>query len=280
MLSPRQWENVSSRIVLCTVMILFAAGSAIMAQYPTADTLQYSSKKHTGRPLRIAVDVNWTLGISATQFFKDYQFYLGGRASGFDVPIGVGFSIASYQLPNTSIGLSVGYYRAAVRETYTYDPLTRPDPVGPQQTLSQTILLSAIPAMLAMDYHPLFKQFTGYVGGGLGVCATHVQWDEVISPSSNPGARTGGIRYDAWHPTPLVNLHAGVSLGFDQLLAQKNRAGLFIEAGFNWMPVTAPFFSLTGKSMSVPINALQSDYTIHTGGFVLRAGFEIMLNEG
>lgn len=263
-------------VALC----LCSSHALCYAQYPTADTLQETPRSHTGKPLRLAVDVDWTLAISATQFFKDYQFYLGGRASSFDIPTGVGFSIASYQFKNASLGIGAGYYRAVVRESYDYNPETRPNPTGPEQSLSQTMLLSVIPAMVTMDYHPLYKQFTGYIGGGVGVSTVHLQWDEAVSPSAKPGARTSGNRYDSWIPTPLVNLHAGVSLGFDQLLAQRSRPGLFIEVAYQWMPVTAPFFAKAGESISTPIPSLQQDYTIHTGGFVLRVGFEIMLNEG
>lgn len=280
MLLPRRWENGFCRGLWFTLFWLFCTTTYVLAQYPAADTLTSLPRKHVGRPLRVAVDVNWTLAISATQLFKDYQFYLGGRASGFDIPTGVGLSIASYQFKNASIGLGIGYNRAAIRETYEYNPETRPDPIGPAQTISQTLLLTTIPALVTIDYHPLYKQFTGYVGGGIGVSAINMFWQEALSASAKPGARASGIRYDKWQPTPLVNIHAGVSLGFDQLLAQRNRPGIFIEVAYQWMPITAPFFEKTGASIATPVPALQQDYTIHAGGFVLRAGFEIMLNEG
>ncbi len=231
-----------------------------------------------GRPLLVRADVNWTLGIAATEFFRDVQYYLGARASSFDIPTGVSATIASFQLSDIAFGLSSGYTRAAVRETYGYDPRSRPDPVGPAQTITQTFLLSSIPTMITVDYHPIRRQFSGYVGVGLGVSANHFYWEEALSPSTESGARQSGIRYDAWQASPLVHIRSGLFLGFDQRWSGQTRPGLFVEAGYMWIPMHGRYFELTAKSMANQPQQLARDYTIHAGGFVLRMGLELLLN--
>jgi hypothetical protein len=134
--------------------------------------------------------------------------------------------------------------------------------------------------MITIDYRPLQRQFTGYVGLGLGAGAVHFLWEEGVSSSAEPGAREGGVRYDEWQAAPIVNLRAGISLGFDQVWAKKTRPGIFVETGYLWMPVTGPFFAGTAASITNPPPKLLGDYTIQAGGIVVRVGFEVILNGG
>ncbi|MCO6465262.1 MAG: hypothetical protein J5I53_01475 [Bradyrhizobiaceae bacterium] len=279
MLLPHQWASGFCR-GLGTCLLVFVVPLVLHAQYPVADTLQPSNHSRRGKPLRLEAGIQWPLTISATEFFQDFKYYLGGKASVFDIPTGVSGSLSSYQFDNTSIGLSVGYYRAVVREGIEYDPEKRPDPIGPRQNYAETILLTAIPTMITLDYHPILRQFTGYVGCGAGASAVHMYWDEVIDNSTELGARLSGVRLDKWYAVPTINLHAGISLGFDQLIDQRSRPGLFVEVQYLWMPMTDTFFAGTAKSMATPDQKLMGDYTIHAGGFVVRAGLEIMLNGG
>lgn len=276
---PRRWENEFCKGLVIGVIVCLAS-VRMLAQYPSADTLTPSNKPRAGRPLRIEANVNWNLTVTATELFADYRYYLGGSASGFDIPTGVGFSISSYQFSNASIGLSTGYYRATMRESFTYNPESRPDPIGPAQSVTESMLLTVIPTMITVDYHPTHRQFTGFVGFGLGLSASNMMWEESLSASADPGARYSGVRYNEWHATPLLNIHAGVSLGFDQIVGQRNRPGLFMEVGYQWMPVSAPFFAGTAKTFSTPPASLFRDYTIQAGGIVLRAGIELMVNGG
>ncbi len=258
----KRWATLVCTAVICALPT-FASDSA--------------STVRKGKPLRIAADVQWIMGISSTDFFADYRYYLSGTASGFDVPIGITFSASSFQIPDVPIGIRVGYYRAAVRETYDYVPENRPQPIGPAQSLSQTITLTCVPALLTIDYRPQQRQFTGYVGLGVGVGAAHVYWNESVSTSTEPGARQGGVRYDEWHAAPAVQATAGIFLGFDQVWARKTRPGIFFEAGYLWMPITGPFFSGVAQTIPVSDPGLYGNYTIVAGGIVLRVGFEIIL---
>ena len=232
-----------------------------------------------GKPLSIRADVNWTLGTQAADFFSDYRSYLGGKTPGFEIPIGAGFSVSSYQFDNVCIGIAVGYRKAAVRETFMYNPEELATPIGPAQSNTQTITVTSIPLMLTADYWPGHRQFTGYIGGGLGVSPVAVYWDEVLSETSLPGGRTGGVRYNSWIAAPTVMARSGVFIGFDTPRESTIRPGVFFEVGYQWLPVTDRFFAETARTITQPPEGLFRPYTIHSGGIVLKLGITVIVNE-
>ncbi len=230
------------------------------------------------RPVRFEVSSSWTFGIDADQFFRDYQTVFGGRASGFDVPVGFGASLSTYQLNDVSIGVTAGYYRAVVRENYDYRPLLRDTSFGPSQNVTQNMSLTCIPAMISLDYFPVFRQFTGYVGASVGIGHITMQWNEELSSSTLPGARRGGERYNASHIVPAVHLRTGVSLGLDGEVGNNVRAALTLEGGYLYMPLSAPIMRDAASSFvaSVP-ERLRADYSMQAGGMQLRIGFLLFI---
>jgi len=264
-------------------VVLAFNGPSLQAQsrvdHSTAqDSLeQIKTKARLKRTVRLYGDVNWTMGISAEDFFADYRKYLGGTASGFDIPVGFSGGMSSFQFGDFCIGLHAGYYRAAVRETYTYDPETSPVPTGPEQGVSQTITMTVIPAMVMVDYFPVQRQFTGYLGAGVGLASLGFFWSEDMANTNQEGARLSGVRYDENHLVPAVQGRAGVSLGFDDPLSSLAYAGIYIEAGYTYIPFSAQLFEKTAETFAFNRPASTPEYNIQAGGIVLRLGFEVIL---
>lgn len=225
----------------------------------------------------MALDVGWVMGIAAPEFFADYRVLLGGTVSGFDIPTSVNFNVSSFMIKDAPIGLSVGYYKAVVRETYDYDPDRYPVATGPLQSVTQDLQLTVIPAMVTMDYFPFERQFTTYVGAGVGFAATHMYWEEVLSQSTEPGARQSGVRYDEWQFVPALSLKAGISLGFDKRLALRTRAGIYIEAGYLYVPISGAYFEQTGETLAVDVPRTTGTYDVQAGGAIIRIGFSLLL---
>jgi opacity protein-like surface antigen len=261
------------RRALMMGLLVAALTSAVNAQ--DVEVLK-ARPERTGnqRPVRFEFNTSWTFGIDADELFRDYQTVFGGRASGFDVPVGFGASLSTYQLDDVSIGVTAGYYRAVVRENYDYRPLLRDTSFGPSQNVTQNMALTCIPAMLSVEYFPVFRQFTGYVGLGAGIGNVSFRWDEEISNSTLPGARRGGARYDRSHIVPAIQLRTGVSLGLDGEVGKNVRAAITLEGGYLYMPLSAAIMRDAAASFvaSVP-DRLRSDYRIQTGGMQLRIGF-------
>lgn len=261
-------------MLLCslTIQLQAIALDSVRAGLPVIEETRVIGQK---KVVRINADLNWTLGISAAGFFKDYQSLLRGPSSGFDAPIGFSVGMSSYQVKNAPIGLSVSYYRAVARETYQYKSSIL-DTVGlPSQTYSQDITLTVIPIMLTWDYYPIDRQFTGYIGGGIGAAPVHAFWREDISESTLPGSRLSGTRYDAWHVAPSFMGRVGVSLGFDEPLGSKTKAGVYFEASYLFVPYSAPLFTEAAKTIPNAPPSTKGNYTTQSGGFVVRLGMNI-----
>ena len=258
--------KLSSAIFLCAVLCVDHFSS------------HAQTKVQGVKPVRTEFSASWTLGIDADAFFKDYQVVLGGKASGFDAPTGFGISLSSYQLGKASIGVSAGYYRAIVRENYDYKPLLADTSFGPPQNITQNIALTCIPALLTIDYYPFDRQFTGYVGAGIGLGAATIEWTEQIATSQIIGARTGGERYNDTHLAPACMVRSGISLGLDNEVLSNVRAAIILEGSYLYMPLSAPLFAKTADSFvaSTP-SRLQQDYKIQAGGWQLRIGFVIFI---
>lgn len=227
--------------------------------------------------IRLYGDVNWTLGTAASDFFRDYRTILGAGAAGFDVPVGLGLGIQSFQLGDGAIGLATGYRRSVVRETYNYDPRTAPTAIGPAQGVGQTILLSVIPALLTIDYIPRHRQFTGYVGAGVGLASVDLSWEEYLTSSQEPGARQSGVRYSDHHLVPAAMVRAGVSLLFDDPFSSETRAGIYVETAYEYVPVSASLMQRIATTLPAAPSQFDQPYNIQAGGIVLRVGFQVMV---
>ena len=226
------------------------------------------------RPVRFEATAPWTFGIDADVLFRDYQAVFGGKSSGFDVPVGFGGSLSTYQLDDVSFGVSAGYFRAVVRENYDYQPVLQDMSFGPTQNVTQNMSLTCVPAMVTVDYFPVYRQFTGYVGLGLGIGHVLFRWDEELSSSALPGARRGGARYNDSHIVPAVQIRTGISLGLDGVVGKNVRAAVTLEGGYLYMPLSAPLMRDAASSFIADVpDRLRSDYRIQTGGFQLRIGF-------
>ncbi len=275
----RRWEKEFCKGLSLLFFFFTVSGSTYAAPAdsakagePVAKTAGTASQK---RIVRLNADINWTLGISAADFFKDYQSLLRGPASGFDAPVGFSVGMSTYQVRNAPIGLMVSYSRAVVRESFLYTPAFGDSAGLPAQTYSESIAMTAIPMMLTWDYYPIDRQFTGYIGGGVGAAAIHMNWTEGISESTSISARQGGVRYDAWGVAPLAMARVGVSLGFDEPISAKAKSGVYFEASYLFMPLSAPLFKETASTLINPPARTSQNYTTQAGGFVVRIGLNV-----
>lgn len=237
----------------------------------------YPQQSQSSKPLRTSFEVGWVFGIDASQFFRDYQAYLGGGASGFNSPTNVELSIGTFQLRNAPISLPVGYYRASVRESYEYNPARAPFPNGPTQTVTQTVLLTVVPTTIGIGYFQMDRQFSTYVDVAAGLAFANMYWDEQLSKSTEPGARLSGVRYDDWQIAPVVAIKAGLSLFFDERITQRARAGINIESGYSFIPMYIPMFQETAGVLAVSPDA-NKEYYFQAGGLLLRFGLQLILD--
>lgn len=265
MLLRHQWVRGSCR------------GLAILIVLVSSYSIAYPQKPSASKPFRTSVEVGWVFGIDASQFFRDYQAYLGGGASGFNSPTNVEFSVGTFQIMNAPVNLDIGYYKATVRETYQYDPERAPIPNGPPQSVTQTVLLTVLPATLGIGYFQMERQFSTYADVAAGLAFTNMFWEEILSESVLPGARQSGVRYDSWQIAPIVAVKVGVSLFFDERITQRARAGINIESGYSFIPLYLPMFQETSNSL-VASPVANKEYYFQAGGLLLRFGLQLILD--
>ncbi len=233
-----------------------------------------------GTNVRFEGAVNWTLGIQAPEFIADYQSVLGGTASSFGIPIGARASLSQYLNDNISIGLSGGFFRASIRETYTYDPKPPAERYAPMQNVTQSIEVTAAPVFATIDFYPVKRQFTGFFGLGLGLLFGDVLWTEEIQTSRLPGARTSGTRFNESMIVPALKLRTGVSLGFDGPINARSASGIRIEVGYTIAPMHHAFMAGQFDSFAVPLpERLQGNYSIDPGGMSIEIGFFLLLRQ-
>lgn len=241
------------------------------------DTAATVNGKRRGRPLRCYVDVGSLMGIHSADFFRDYRRYLTGPSTTFNAPEIVRFGVGSYQIQDIATGVTSGYYRSVIRETYQFRPELSDGTAGiPAQTLTQELVMTAFPTMVTADYLPLGRQFATYVGAGIGLNIVSVSWREAISESQAPGARASGERYDDTHLVPTAMLRTGVSLGLDKVLSATTSAALHVEVSYVFSTLSAPLFErLASRFPSA--DGMTDAYTISVGGLGIHAGLSFFL---
>ena len=270
----RPWVSVSSRVLLTAVLL---SGLTATATFASIDTASAANGKRKGRPLRCFADVGTLMGIHSTEFFRDYKRYLTGPSSTFSAPEIVRFGIGSYQFANIATGVTGGYYRAVVRETYQFRPELSDLSAGiPSQTLTQELIMTAFPAVITADYLPFGRQFATYVGAGLGLNIVGLSWREVISASQAPGARSSGERYNDTHIVPTALVRAGVSLGLDKVLSSTTSAAIHVEVSYVYSNLSAALFErLASRFPSA--GGMTDAYTVSAGGLGIHAGLSFFL---
>lgn len=230
--------------------------------------------------VRFEAGVGWTLGVHASDFIADYQGVLGGMASSFGIPVGGRASVNQYLTENLSVGLSGGFFRASIRESYVYDPQPPAARLGPRQAVIQNIEVRAAPVLALIDYYPSRRQFTGYIGAGVGLLFGNVLWTEEIQPSQLLGARTGGTRFDASIIAPALMLRTGVSLGFDGPTTARSMNGIRLDVSYTIAPLRATYMASQFDSFAVPPpDRLKESYAIDPGGVRVEIGFFILLRQ-
>lgn len=255
-------------------LLISALIAAACANTSSSQSLQ------TEPGVRFEAGVSWTLGIQASDFIRDYQSILGGTASSFGVPIGVRGSVSQYIAENITVGLSGGFSRASIRESYLYDPQPPQLRLGPSQYVTQNIEVSAVPAFAVLECFPGKRQFTGYFGLGLGVVFSAIEWTEEIQPTRLVGARRSGTRLNETFVIPALNLRAGICLGFDGSLGSRSSTGIRVQAGYMIAPIRAAFMSGQFASFSLPPpERLRQDYVIDPGGLSLEIGISLLLRQ-
>ena len=232
------------------------------------------------RPFRATIDVNWTFGINGTEFFQDYIGLLGGTARSFETPTGVSFAAESFQFDNIGLGVMAGVYRAIMRESYYYDPALYLIPTAAAQTISQNIEMQVIPAYFLIDYFNTRRQFTGYIGAGLGIASVGFSWVETLSKSSDPNNRNSGVRYDENSIAFAATIRTGVSLGFDDPFSSSSSAAVYFEAAYSYIPFSAPVFSGVGRTLPFETKRTSENYSFQAGGIALKLGFSILMTAG
>jgi hypothetical protein len=267
----------TSILNLLALMIASIALTYGTAKAQSLSRLQSTSfVEHAG--LRIEPGLSYTVGTSAVEFFEDYNGVLGGKQREFDTPITGSLRISRHLDEHQSLGLSVGYTRATLRENYDYDPTKVPLPIAPAQNITQNMFLESIPVMAAYDIYPVDRQFTTYIGAALGVGFSHMQWYEDLTTSSKPGARRKGERFNDWIYHLAMEVRTGVSLGFDGSTSAPVRSGIRLECSYRYMPISAPFMGQIAKSIAGnPPSRFNDDYTLNIGGFGLHIGIMFVL---
>lgn len=227
------------------------------------------------KPIRLYGNLQWIFGIASSDFFQDYKSQLLGPASTFEAAEGIRGGVSSFQFPDVGIGLDVGYYRVALRETYTFRSLL--DSTRPDQTVGQEFVMNVVPVFATVDYFPVKRQFTAYVGAGVGLSFINIRWNEALSATQLPGARKSGLRYDESHVVPSGQIRSGVSLGWDASPAAVVRPSLFFEITYTIIPFTAPLFSDVAPTLDNPPDRLRGAYAIQAGGVGVHAGISLLL---
>jgi len=146
--------------------------------------------------------------------------------------------------------------------------------------VTQNIEVATIPVMLTLDLYPARRQFTGFIGLGLGVAFGNILWSEEIQTSRLPGARKSGTRYEGSLIAPLARIRTGVSLGFDGSAAAKSATGIRVEVGYTFAPFRDTFFAGQFESFAVPPpERLRQDYVIDAGGVSIEVGISLLLRQ-
>ena len=218
-------------------------------------------------------------------FFDSYPL-LFGRERELDVSVSPGIGVrgrVTDRLRWTAFG---SYTWTGFSEVY--DGLRFPSDNGSGQRLDTLLPAAQIQEDMSLrgfillgglEYSPVSSQFSSYVGlaGGAGFIGT--SWFSTVRTFGSLVYHRPRINVDDTRVSPAVRLYSGVDLRFDY--AEMNRSvvrGVFIEASWLWLPVTAEYFGpIRDVSENLPVLPQQRSATLDIGGFALGIGVNLQL---
>ncbi len=218
-------------------------------------------------------------------FFDSYPL-LFGRERELDVSISPGIGVRgriSDHLRWTAFG---SYLWTGFSEVY--DALRIPtdngsgqplDTLLPAAQVQEEMSLQGFSLLAGIEFSPVSSQFTSYVGASAGAGFISTSWISTIRPFGTLVYHRPRINVDDTRVSPAVRLYSGVDLRFDY--AEVNRSivrGVFIEASWLWLPVTADYFGpIRDLSQNLPILPESESATLDIGGFALGIGVNLQL---
>lgn len=218
-------------------------------------------------------------------FFDSYPLLFGGERE-LDVSISPGVGVRgriSDHLRWTAFG---SYLWTGFSEVYDALSVSTDNGSGlpldtllPAAQVQEDMSLQGFALLAGVEFSPVSSQFTSYVGASAGAGFISTSWFSTVRPFGTVVYHRPRINVEDTRVSPAVRLYSGVDLRFDY--AEVNRSivrGVFIEASWLWLPVTADYFGpIHDLSQNLPILPQSRSATLDIGGFALGIGVNLQL---
>lgn len=181
----------------------------------------------------IYVTVSPVFEMSRSDFFDVYNStkFFGGKKSKFSPSGSFGIGTKIDFMDQFRFGLEFTYISASLQENII-QPISSTDVKG-SRSLSEQFKYDNMPLLLTGEYIPYQSQFRTYVGSGIGVSISNLEWNELVKSSSiDHDKRTGGDLLSESTALPLFRIYAGLDLGFDKMYKDSFLGSLILEVRY------------------------------------------------
>jgi hypothetical protein len=144
-------------------------------------------------------------------------------------------------------------------------------------SMEENFSLSVIPAMIGIEYSPIYSQFSSYVGVGFGAAVSSSTWNSVVRRQTPSDFYRPERNLHGFGVVPAARLYTGVDLRFDRYLQSGSPfRGIFLEASFLVLPVAANYFKeIRHQGRDIPVLPAEDNATLNVGGFTISLGVNL-----
>jgi len=208
----------------------------------------------------IFIMVGTTYGANAGSFFKDYKTYLGGYYNDFktEPSLTVGTKVVINE--NFRLTASTSYIYSYLNESYNQK--FKSSKGDESRYINQRIDIKSTPVFVSLEYFPYKEQFKSYIGGGVGLCYTGINWVEKVFSTYETDSRKGGIHLSENGLKPAFTIFAAIDLGFDKRPEETFIGSLLLETKFSYFFRKYRMFSKLAKQLRDNKGDFDNFYTI------------------
>jgi hypothetical protein len=161
--------------------------------------------------------VGTALAQNTTKFISTQQEYFHSIRQEVKTSPLLAAGLKFHVTPNLRVGGSVGYLTSNLNEFKEDIQVTYPNGGTARQTIEQEFVIQTLPINATIGYVKSLSQFRSYVGCGLGMTYSNIQWNEEVSSTNEFDPRVGGELYSNAGFYPSLSFYAATEFGFDRL---------------------------------------------------------------
>ena len=220
----------------------------------------------------LSVNLGFPFGFASEDFFSIYRNELDGKNEYTRHSPTISIVYKTWLTPNFRMGLSANILRSTFSDYYYTSGANF------SRNHTQEIVTQTLPIILSGELIPYDKQFRSYIGGGVGINVSNINWEERVNSTYQLDKRKGGLHYSETSLVPAFRMFSGLELGFDEFPESEFLGSIIFELQYTYSFRNPNLFKSIKNQLIEPSEVLNKRIKFLPGYFSFHLGLSLNLD--